>query len=70
MFMGRDLDVVPVVLVIDIVNYTTNTTVLAMPYNIVSSYIHVHNLLLLLSSLFDVHICKTIHIVYISMYYG
>ena len=67
--MGRDFDVVPIVLVIDIVD-NTNTTVLAMPYNIVSIYIHVHNLLSLLSSLFDVHICKTIRVVYTSLYYG
>ena len=35
-FAGRDLDVVSTVLIIDIVDNTTNSTVLAMLYNIVS----------------------------------
>ena len=35
-FAGRDLDVVSTVLIIDIVDITTNSTVLAMPYDIVS----------------------------------
>ena len=35
-FTGSDLDVVSTVLIIDIVDNTTNNTVLAMPYNIVS----------------------------------
>ena len=36
MFTGRDLDVVSTVLIIDIVDNTTNSTVLAMPYEIIS----------------------------------
>ena len=36
MFTGRDLDVVSTVLIMDIVDNTTNSTVLAMPYEIVS----------------------------------
>ena len=35
-FAGRDLDVVSTVFIIDIVDNTTNSTVLAMPYDIVS----------------------------------
>ena len=35
-FLGRGLDIVPFVLIIDIVDNTANITMLAMSYNIVS----------------------------------
>ena len=36
-FLGRGLDIVPFVLIIDIVNDGVNSTVLMMPYSIVSN---------------------------------
>ena len=38
-FLGRGLDVVPFVLIIDIVDDGVNSTVLMMPYSIVSMYL-------------------------------
>ena len=35
-FLGTDVDIVPAALVVDIVNITTNNTVLPMPYSSVS----------------------------------
>ena len=45
-FVGEDLDVVPTVLVIDVVDIATNRSALPMPYNIVSSYVATHNIIL------------------------
>ena len=41
-FIGSDLDVVQTILIIDIMNFTTNSTILTMPFYIVSDYVHTY----------------------------
>ena len=60
-FAGRDLDVVSTVLIIDIVDNTTNSTVLAMPYDIVSvslSRQETNMHILICSYVYMMHMCS------------